>query len=173
MMDGDPAAPVSGPGPHLSEPASRPLLVVLHGVNLDLLGERPSAHYGSITLDELEDMLVRKAADYGWDCVCLQTNHEGTFVQYLHDYRRADALLINPGAWTHYSYAIRDALEIITAPIGEVHLSDVGAREEWRRHSVVSEVVSFTIAGKGPEGYLQAVGWLVALARSTADESPD
>ena len=97
-----------------------------------------------------------------------QTNHEGAYVEYIHEYRHAGALLVNPGAWTHYSYAIRDAFELVSCPIAEVHLSDVGAREEWRRHSVVSPVVSFTIAGKGPEGYLEAVRRLVTLGQPTS-----
>ena len=141
--------------------SGRPLLVVLHGANLNLLGERPVAHYGTVTLPQLEDAVKTEAADRGWDCLCFQTNHEGRFIEYLHEYRRAGALLVNPGAWTHYSYAIRDALEIVTGPVAEVHLSDISSREEWRRHSVISEVVTFTITGKGPQGYLEAVRLLV------------
>jgi 3-dehydroquinate dehydratase-2 len=139
------------------------LLVVLHGANLDLLGERPSAFYGTITLSALEDLVVREAERLGWKCICRQTNHEGAFIEYVHEYRHASALLVNPGAWTHYSYAIRDSLELVSGPIAEVHLSDVAAREEWRQHSVISPVASFTIAGKGPEGYLEAVRRLVAM----------
>ena len=138
-------------------------LVVLHGVNLDLLGERPSAHYGTITLAELEELVRTEADRLGWASICRQTNHEGTFVEYVHESRHAGALLVNPGAWTHYSYAIRDALEIVTCPIAEVHLSDITGREEWRRHSVISAVASFTIAGKGADGYIEAVRRLVAL----------
>jgi 3-dehydroquinate dehydratase II len=143
---------------------TRPRLVVLHGANLDLLGERPAVHYGSITLAGLEKMVTEQADRLGWDCLCLQTNHEGSFIEYLHEHRHADAVLVNPGAWTHYSYAIRDALELVRCPVAEVHLSDVGAREEWRRHSVVSSVASFTISGKGPEGYLEAVRRLVEMS---------
>lgn len=139
-------------------------LVMIHGANLNLLGERPSVHYGIITLQALEEMVVREVEGLGWMCICRQTNHEGEFIEYLHEYRHAAALLVNPGAWTHYSYAIRDALEIVTGPVGEVHLSDVTAREEWRRHSVISPVASFTIAGKGPDGYVEAVRRLIALA---------
>ncbi len=139
-------------------------LVVLHGVNLDLLGERPVAHYGTITLTELERAVVDEARRLGWECVCLQTNHEGHFVEYLHEHRRADAMIVNPGAWTHYSYAIRDALELVSCPIAEVHLSDVTAREEWRRHSVITPVVTFTISGKGVEGYIEAVRRLMEMS---------
>lgn len=143
--------------------AESPLLVVLHGANLDMLGERPAVHYGTVTLAELERRVEAEAAGLGWDCLCLQTNHEGRYIEYLHEHRRAGALIVNPGAWTHYSYAIRDALELVTCPVAEVHLSDIAAREEWRRHSVVSPVATFTITGKGPEGYLEAVRRLVEM----------
>lgn len=140
----------------------RRLLVVLHGANLDLLGERPVAHYGRITLRELEELVAAEAARWGWDCLCRQTNHEGEYIELIHRHRHADALLVNPGAWTHYSYAIRDALELVQAPVAEVHLSDITKREPWRRQSVISEVVTFTITGKGADGYLEAVRRLIA-----------
>jgi 3-dehydroquinate dehydratase II len=138
-------------------------LVVLHGANLDLLGERPAVHYGTVTLAELEAVVAREAGRLGWECLCLQTNHEGRYIEYLHEHRRAGAMIVNPGAWTHYSYAIRDALELVHCPIAEVHLSDIATREEWRRRSVVSEVASFTITGKGPDGYLEAVRRLLGM----------
>jgi 3-dehydroquinate dehydratase II len=144
--------------------SDRKLLVVLHGANLDLLGERPAAHYGTITLVELEQLVAREAARLGWDCLCLQTNHEGRYIEYLHEHRRADALIVNPGAWTHYSYAIRDAVELVRCPVAEVHLSDIASREDWRRYSVVKPVASFTISGKGPDGYLEAVRRLAEMA---------
>lgn len=147
--------------------SDRPLLVVLHGPNLDMLGERPAVHYGTVTLRDLEVLVSEEAAAMGWDCVCHQTNYEGRFIEHLHEFRRAGALLVNPGAWTHYSYAIRDALEIVEAPVAEVHLSDIAAREPWRRHSVVSEVVSFTVRGKGADGYVEAVRRLVELAEAS------
>jgi 3-dehydroquinate dehydratase-2 len=138
--------------------ATPPLLVVLHGVNLDLLGERQAAHYGTVTLAGLERMVEEAAAALGWDVACHQTNHEGEFVEWVHRYRRAAAgMIVNPGAWTHYSWAIHDALEVVRAPIAEVHLSDVGAREAWRRVSVVVDVAAFTISGRGPDGYVDAV----------------
>jgi 3-dehydroquinate dehydratase II len=143
--------------------SSGPTLVVLHGANLNLLGERPSAHYGSVTLAQLESLICDEAARHGWQCLCRQTNHEGTFIEHIHELRHAPAMIVNPGAWTHYSYAIRDALEIFKGPIAEVHLSDIRSRESWRRHSVVSEVVSFTVAGNGPDGYLEAVRRLVDI----------
>lgn len=140
-------------------------LVMLHGPNLDMLGVRPVAHYGTITLPALERMVTEEAEKLGWRCLCLQTNHEGTYVEWLHEHRTADALIVNPGAWTHYSYAIRDALELVACPVAEVHLSDIASREEWRRLSVVSPVVTFTVSGKGPDGYLEAVRRLVECSR--------
>lgn len=139
-------------------------LVVLHGANLDMLGERPEKHYGSLSLRELEEKVCNEVGALGWRCLCLHTNHEGSYIELLHKHRHEGALIINPGAWTHYSYAIRDALEIVECPVAEVHLSDVSAREEWRRQSVVSEVVTFTVSGKGLEGYLDAVRRLIQLA---------
>lgn len=142
---------------------SRPLLVLLHGVNLDLLGERPAQHYGTVTLRDLEALVREEAAAHGWDCECHQTNHEGEFVELVHRYRRATALVVNPGAWTHYSYAIHDALELVTGLVAEVHLSNVAAREPWRRVSVVADVAAVRVAGKGARGYVEAVRTLVAL----------
>lgn len=140
-----------------------PLLVVLHGVNLGLLGERPAGHYGTITLTELEHLLRGEVSASGWRCECHQTDHEGEFVRLIHEYRsRADAMLVNPGAWTHYSYAIHDALELVRAPIAEVHLSDVKMREEWRRVSVISDIVTLSVAGEGPAGYLRAARTLMS-----------
>jgi len=139
-------------------------LVVLNGVNLDLLGERPAGHYGTITLQELERLAAEEAARLSWRCECRQTNHEGRYVEFIHEFRHAGALLVNPGAWTHYSYAIRDALEVVTCPVAEVHLSDISSREDWRRISVISGVATFTIAGKGPEGYAEAIRRLHSMA---------
>jgi 3-dehydroquinate dehydratase II len=144
--------------------SDRPLLVLLHGANLDMLGERPAIHYGTVTLSALEEAVRAEAARLGWDCLCEQTNHEGRYIELLHQHRHAGAVIVNPGAWTHYSYAIRDALELVRCPVAEVHLSDVASREEWRRRSVVTEVASFTISGMGPEGYLEAVRRLVEMS---------
>ena len=138
-------------------------IVVLHGANLDQLGVRPAEHYGTITLPELEGLIHAEAKRLGWDCMFRQTNHEGSYIESLHEWRQEAAMIVNPGAWTHYSYAIRDALELVACPVAEVHLSSVADREEWRRHSVISSVVAFTISGKGPEGYLEAVRRLVKL----------
>ena len=130
---------------------------VMHGVNLDLLGRRAPEHYGTITLQELELKIKRFAHGLQLEVRFFQTNHEGEFVEHLHRLSEvADSALLNPGAWTHYSYAIRDALEIAGMPAVEVHLSDIGSREEWRRHSVLEGVAIGAISGKGPDGYLEA-----------------
>ena len=131
---------------------------VLHGVNLDMLGKRDPAHYGPLTLAELEVKIKRWARKLGLEVALFQTNSEGAFVEYLHRLPDlADAAVINAGAWTHYSWAIRDALEIAAVPTVEVHLSDVGSRERWRRHSVFEGLVAAVVSGKGPEGYREAL----------------
>jgi 3-dehydroquinate dehydratase-2 len=131
---------------------------VLHGVNMDMLGRRNPAHYGTMTLAELEVKIKRFAHDLRLEVTFFQTNHEGEFVEYLHRLpERADAAVLNPGAWTHYSYAIRDALETAEVPAVEVHLSDVGSREEWRRASVLEGLVVDVVSGQGPDGYRRAL----------------
>jgi 3-dehydroquinate dehydratase II len=131
---------------------------VLHGVNLDALGRRDPEHYGTITLSELELQIKRFAYDLGLEVRFFQSNHEGEFVDYLHRLPDlADAAVLNAGAWTHYSYAIRDALEIAAVPVVEVHLSDVNSREEWRRHSVFEGLVIGAVSGEGPDGYRSAL----------------
>jgi 3-dehydroquinate dehydratase II len=131
---------------------------VMHGVNLDMLGARPSEHYGTVTLDELEVRIKRFARDLSLEVRFFNTNHEGEFVEHLHRMRGlVDGIVLNPGAWTHYSLAIRDALEIAAVPAVEVHLSDVGTREEWRRASVLEGLVVATVSGKGPDGYRVAL----------------
>ena len=131
---------------------------VMHGVNLDQLGRRDPTHYGHLTLDDLE-RTIKDAADHlGLEVRFFHTNHEGEFVEHLHRLEGlADAIVLNPGAWTHYSYAIRDALELAGLPAVEVHLSDVDAREQWRRHSVITELCIARVAGKGPDGYRDAL----------------
>jgi 3-dehydroquinate dehydratase II len=131
---------------------------VMHGVNLDQLGRRDPAHYGSLTLEELERRISDDARELGLEVRFFQTNHEGKFVEHLHRLEGlADAIVLNPGAWTHYSYAIRDALELTRLPAVEVHLSDVDAREAWRQNSVIRELCVATIAGRGPDGYRDAL----------------
>ena len=139
-------------------PGARNRVEVLHGVNLDMLGRRPSEHYGDLTLDELQVKIMRFASELDLEPRFFHSNSEGEYVERLHRLAEtADAAVLNPGAWTHYSYAIRDALEIAGVPAVEVHLSDVGSREEWRRHSVLDGLVVGTVVGKGPDGYREAL----------------
>ena len=131
---------------------------VMHGVNLDQLGRRPSQHYGTLTFTELEIRIDGFAHELGLHARFFQSNAEDEFVEHLHRLEGlADGILLNPGAWTHYSYAIRDALEIAALPTVEVHLSDVASREPWRRVSVISELCLATVSGEGPEGYRTAL----------------
>jgi 3-dehydroquinate dehydratase II len=132
---------------------------VMHGVNFDVLGRRPAAHYGGLTLEQLEVQVQRFARDLGLVVTFTQTNHEGDFCESLHQ-TNADGLVLNPGAWTHYSWAIRDALELTALPAVEVHLSRVDEREEWRRTSVVRDLCIGTVQGKGVEGYREALALL-------------
>jgi 3-dehydroquinate dehydratase-2 len=134
---------------------------VMHGVNLDQLGRRDPAHYGRLTLDELERKISNAAASLGLETRFFVTNHEGEFVEHLHRLDGlADGIVLNPGAWTHYSYAIRDALEIAQLPAVEVHLSDVDSRESWRGTSVIRELCIAHVAGQGPDGYRNALDTL-------------
>jgi 3-dehydroquinate dehydratase-2 len=136
---------------------------VMHGVNLDQLGRRPPEHYPAVTLAELEVRIGHFAHDLGLTVTFDQTNHEGDFCETLHEaVETSDALILNPGAWTHYSYAIRDALEIADLPTVEVHLSAVDEREEWRRHSVLADLCVARISGKGVDGYREALEVLAA-----------
>jgi 3-dehydroquinate dehydratase-2 len=130
----------------------------MHGVNLDQLGRRDPAVYGPLTLDELEFRIDADARELGLTTRFFRSNHEGEFVERLHRlYGLADGVVLNPGAWTHYSYAIRDALELAELPAIEVHLSDVDRREPWRRQSVIGELCLARIAGKGAAGYREAL----------------
>jgi 3-dehydroquinate dehydratase type II len=138
--------------------SSRNRVEVLHGVNLDMLGRRDPEHYGDLTLGELETKVKRFGRDLDLEVAFFQTNHEGDFVERLHRLPdAADAAILNAGAWTHYSWAIRDALEISALPAIEVHLSDVGARESWRHVSVLEGLVLGSVSGKGPDGYREAL----------------
>ena len=130
----------------------------MHGVNFDVLGKRDPEHYGGISLTELEVRIKQFARELEMEPSFSQTNHEGEFVEGLHRAAEsADCLILNPGAWTHYSWAIRDALEAAALPAVEVHLSAVDEREEWRRTSVIRDLCIGTVQGKGPEGYREAL----------------
>lgn len=140
---------------------SIPQIEVMHGVNLDMLGRRDPDHYGTLTLEELQQQIAVFADELGLSVSFFQSNHEGAFIERLHQLRdRVDGVVLNPGAWTHYSYAIRDALELIELPAIEVHLSDVKAREPWRAVSVIEDLSLATFAGEGPKGYRLALAHL-------------
>ncbi|MBA3843617.1 MAG: type II 3-dehydroquinate dehydratase [Actinobacteria bacterium] len=136
-------------------------ILVLNGVNLDVIGRRDPALYGGLSLNELERRVYEWAHALDISARCRQSNSEGEFIEWIHDaYADVDALIVNPGAWSHYSYAIRDALELLQVPVVEVHLSNITEREEWRRTSVIADVVSHRVIGKGPEGYREALEFL-------------
>jgi 3-dehydroquinate dehydratase-2 len=136
-------------------------IAVLNGVNLDVLERRDPALYGGISLNDLETQIYAWAKELGCTARCRQTNSEGEYVDWCHDALGwADGVIVNPGAWTHYSYAIRDALELLAVPFVEVHLSDIESREEWRRNSVIGELAAKRVLGKGPGGYREALTFL-------------
>ena len=133
-------------------------VAVMHGVNLDMLERRPAEVYGDLSLAKLERQISQYAHELGLEARFFQSNFEGEFVEELHrssDY--ADGIVLNPGAWTHYAWALRDAVEIAGLPAVEIHLSDVDKREEWRHVSVLSDVVIARVAGEGVEGYKTAL----------------
>ena len=138
-------------------------IAVLNGANLNALAERDPELYGGMSYDELETRIYEWGMELDASVRCFQTNHEGQLIDWCHEIRRwADGVVVNPGAWTHYSYAIRDAVELLSVPVVEVHLSNIAEREEWRRHSVIEDVVSHRVVGHGPEGYREALIWLAA-----------
>jgi 3-dehydroquinate dehydratase-2 len=138
-------------------------ILVLNGVNLDVIGRRDPKLYGGLSLGELESRIYQWARNVGASAQCKQSNSEGEFIEWCHEaYDWADGVIINPGAWSHYNYAIRDALELFHVPVVEVHLSNIDEREEWRRTSVISDVVAHRVIGKGPDGYKEAIEWLTS-----------
>ena len=138
-------------------------IVVLNGANLDMLGSRNPELYGGLGLSELETRIYQWALELQCTVRCRQTNHEGEFIDWCHEaYEWADGVIVNPGAWSHYSWAIHDALELFKAPVVEVHLSNIAEREEWRRFSVLESIASARFIGKGPDGYRQAIEYIVA-----------
>jgi len=144
-------------------------VMVLNGVNLDMLGHRDPALYGGLSIDELETQIYSWAHGLELTARCLHTNHEGQFIEWIHDaHGRSDGVIVNPGAWTHYSYAIRDALEILDIPIVEVHLSNILAREEWRNTSVLEDLVAHRVLGQGPDGYREALEFFAARRAESA-----
>lgn len=142
-------------------PTLRNRVEVMHGVNLDQLGRRSPQHYGPLSFEALELHIESLARELGLQPRFFHTNHEGEFVEHLHRLDGlADGIILNPGAWTHYSYAVRDALELAGLPAVEVHLSDIHARERFRHHSVISDLCLAQITGRGPDGYRDALSLL-------------
>ena len=143
-------------------------ILVLHGINLNMFGKRDPAQYGTVTLAEINQRLQALGAEFEARVDCFQTNHEGAMCERIHQafVDGVDAVLINAGAWTHYSYGIRDALAILKCPIVEVHMSNVHAREAFRHVSVFSEVVRGQICGFGADSYLLALRAAVAAVKA-------
>ena len=136
-------------------------VVVLNGVNLDVIGRRDPEVYGGLNIRELESKIFDWAVELELNVKCRQTNSEGEYVDWCHEALDwADGVIVNPGAWTHYSYAIRDAVELFDVPVVEVHLSNIDQREEWRRKSVISDLTAKRVIGKGPDGYREALTYL-------------
>jgi len=136
-------------------------VLVLNGVNLNVLGRRDPKLYGGLSIAELESRVYEWARALELTVQCRQTNMEGEFVKWIHDaHDTNDGLVVNPGAWSHYAWSIHDALELLSIPIVEVHLSNVDEREEWRRVSVISDLVDARFVGHGPDGYRMALEYL-------------
>lgn len=145
-------------------------VAVLHGVNFDILDRRDPAVYGGLSLRDLETKIERWARELGLETIFFQTNSEGEFVEYMHRLPElADSAIVNAGAWSHYSRAIADALELTGLPAVEVHLSDVESRQDWRKESVFDGLVLQKISGKGPDGYRDA---LAALSQHLGVSTP-
>ena len=140
-------------------------ILMLHGINHNMFGKRDPKQYGTITLDEINASLGSLASELGAEMDYFQTNSEGEMCERIHQGYRdgVDAVLINAGAWTHYSYGIRDALAILKCPIFEVHMSNIHAREAFRHHSVIAEIAKGQIAGFGVDSY-----WLALRAAVSA-----
>jgi 3-dehydroquinate dehydratase-2 len=144
-------------------------VLVLNGVNLNMFGKRDPQQYGTVTLDEINRSLAELGRDLGAEVACYQTNSEGELCQRIHQAyaEQVDAVLINAGAWTHYSYAIRDALAILTCPIVEVHMSNIHAREAFRHVSVFADIVRGQICGFGADSYLLGLRAAVSFVNTT------
>ena len=136
-------------------------VLVLNGVNLNVLGRRNPDLYGGLSIAELESRIYDWGRELELTVQCRQTNSEAEFIKWIHDaYDNNDAVVVNPGAWSHYAWSIHDALEMLTIPLIEVHLSNVDQREAWRRTSVISDLVATRFIGEGPDGYRLALQYL-------------
>jgi len=142
-------------------------ILMLHGVNHNMFGKRDPVQYGTITLAEIDQKMRELGKELGVEVISFQTNHEGAMCERVHQAftEKADAVVINAGAWTHYSYALRDALAILTVPIVEIHMSNIHAREAFRHHSVFGEVVRGQICGFGLDSYLLGLRAAVSAAQ--------
>jgi len=145
-------------------------VLMLNGVNLNMFGKRDPAQYGTTTLDEINANVIALGKELGAQVECFQTNHEGAMCERIHQgfADGVDAVMINAGAWTHYSYGIRDALAILKCPIIEVHMSNIHAREAFRHHSVIAEIAKGQIAGFGVDSYLLGLRAAVSAAQTKA-----
>jgi len=143
-------------------------ILMLHGINHNMFGKRDPVQYGTVTLAEIDARLAALGAELGVEVESFQSNHEGAMVERIHQgYEEGvDGVLINAGAWTHYSYGIRDALAILTVPVVELHMSNIHARESFRHHSVFAEIVLGQIAGFGVDSYLLALRAAVSAAQT-------
>ena len=136
-------------------------VIVLNGVNLNMLGRRDPALYGGLSIAELESRIYQWGRELELTVQCRQTNSEGEFVKWCHDaFDNTDGMVVNPGAWSHYAWSIHDALEMLQIPVVEVHLSNIDLREEWRRTSVIEDLVAARFIGNGPDGYREALAYL-------------
>ncbi len=136
-------------------------VIVLNGVNLNMLGRRDPNVYGGLSIAELESRIYEWGRELELTVQCRQTNSEGEFVKWCHDaFDNTDGMVVNPGAWSHYAWSIHDAIEMLKIPVVEVHLSNVLEREEWRRTSVIEDLVAARFLGQGPDGYRQALTYL-------------
>jgi 3-dehydroquinate dehydratase-2 len=145
-------------------------ILCLNGINLNLFGKRDPAQYGTITLAEIDAQVKKLGTELGAEVACFQTNFEGAMVEKIHEAHadKVDAVMINAGAWTHYSYGIRDALAILKCPIIEVHMSNIHAREAFRHHSVIAEIAKGQIAGFGVDSYLLGLRAAVSAIKAAA-----
>ena len=142
-------------------------ILMLHGVNHNLFGKRNPKQYGTITLDEINESIQQLAKELDVEVETFQTNHEGVMVEKIHEafLKGIDGVVLNAGAWTHYSYAIRDALDILTVPIVEMHMSNIHSRETFRQKSVFADIVTGQISGFGADSYLLSIRAAVAASK--------
>ena len=145
-------------------------ILTLHGINLNMFGKRDPTHYGTVTLAEIDARLAALGRELGVEVESFQTNAEGAMCERIHQAHgeKVDGVIINAGAWTHYSYGIRDALAILAVPVVEVHMSNIHAREEFRHHSVIAAIARGHIAGFGVDSYLLGLRAAVAAAQAPA-----